>query len=110
MDERILQINFKLNVPRADFEAAARSLAQEYAEVDGLRWKIWLMNEKENEAGGIYVFDNEASLGAFLSGSLAKKVSEHPAVKNMSVKQFNYLPDVTAVTRGPIDIRTPHTT
>lgn len=102
MAERILQINFNLNVPPTEFEKAANSLANEYAEVDGLRWKIWLMNEKENEAGGIYVFEDEASLGAFLSGSLATKVSNHPAVKNMTVKEFDYLPDVTTVTRGPI--------
>ena len=110
MAEKILQINFKLNVPRTEFEQAANSLAKEYAGVNGLRWKIWLMNEKEKEAGGIYVFEDEASLGAFLAGSLAQKVSKHPAVKNMTVKQFDYLPDVTAITRGPIDIKTPHTT
>ena len=110
MDERILQINFRLNVSRTEYEQAANSLAGEFADVDGLRWKIWLMNEKEREAGGIYVFENETSLGAFLAGPLAAKVTNHPAITDMSVKQFENMADVTAITRGPIDIKTPHTT
>jgi len=110
MNERILQLNFKFNVSRGEYEKAANSLAGEFAEVDGLRWKIWLMNEKESEAGGIYLFDSETSLGAFLAGPLAAKVTSHPAISDMSVKQFENMADVTAITRGPIQIATPHTT
>ena len=110
MDERILQINFKLNVPPAEYEKAANSLAGEFARVDGLRWKIWLLNKKESEAGGIYVFEDEASLGAFLAGPLAAKVTKHPAIRDMSVKQFENMAEITEITRGPIQITTPHTT
>ena len=110
MAEKILQINFRFNVPRTEYEKAAHSLADEFANLKGLRWKIWLMNEKESEAGGIYVFDDEASLGAFLAGPLAAKVTSHPAISDMSVKQFENMADITEITRGPIDIKTPHTT
>ncbi|UCD64156.1 MAG: YdhR family protein [Candidatus Zixiibacteriota bacterium] len=102
MNERILQINFRFNVSRTEYEQAANALAGEFAELDGLRWKIWLMNEKEREAGGIYVFENEKSLGAFLAGPLAAKVTNHPAISNMTVKQWENMPDVTTITRGPI--------
>ena len=37
-------------------------LAEQYAAVPGLRWKIWIINEAEGEAGGIYLFDDEESL------------------------------------------------
>jgi len=110
MDERILQINFRFNVTRAEYEEAANSLAGEFAEVEGLRWKIWLMNEKDREAGGIYVFEDEASLSAYLAGPLAAKVAAHPALTDMSVKQFENMADVTAITRGAIKIETPHNT
>ena len=110
MDERILQINFRFNVSRSEYEQVANSVAGEFAEVDGLRWKIWLMNEKEHEAGGIYVFEDETSLGAFLAGPLAAKVTNHPAISDMSVKQFENMADITAITRGPIQTETPHTT
>ena len=109
MNERILQINFRFNVPRSEYEQVAHSVADEFAQLDGLRWKIWLMNEKEREAGGIYVFEDEKSLGAFLSGKLAAKVTSHPAISDMTVKQFESMDEITAITRGPIDITTHHT-
>ena len=60
------------------------------------------MNEAESEAGGIYLFDDEASLQAFLAGPLAAQVSSHPAISDMSAKQFEVMPEVTAITRGPV--------
>jgi len=102
MAERILQINFKFSVSRAEYEQAATSLASEFADVAGLRWKVWLMNEAESEAGGIYLFNDESSLQAFLAGPLAAKVKSHPAFSDMSAKQFDVMADVTAITRGPL--------
>ena len=102
MAERILQINFKFSVSRAEYEQAATSLASEFADVAGLRWKVWLMNEAASEAGGIYLFDDESSLQAFLAGPLAAKVKSHPAFSDMSAKQFDVMADVTAITRGPL--------
>jgi len=106
MNEKILQINFTLNASRSEFEQVAHTMAGEFANLSGLRWKIWLMNEAQNEAGGIYVFEDETSLGAFLAGPLAAKVSKHPAITNMVVKQFDNIADLTAITRGPIDVTT----
>ena len=98
----ILQLNFKFNVSKAEYEKTALALAGEFAKVPGLLWKVWLMNETESEAGGIYHFKDDSSLKAFLAGPLAAQVSSHPAFSDMSVKQFDAMADVTAITRGPI--------
>jgi hypothetical protein len=97
----ILQVNFNLNVPVSEYETLAKTVAQAYAEVPGLQWKIWLLNPAALEAGGIYLFDSQASLDAFLSGPLAAQVKALPAIGNLSVKQYQVMPEVTAVTRGP---------
>jgi hypothetical protein len=102
MSEKILQLNFKFNVTSAEYEQAVSPLAKKFAAVSGLRWKIWLMNEGESEAGGIYLFDDEASLAAFLDGPLAAAVSSHPALSDMSVKRFDVMDSITAITRGPV--------
>lgn len=102
MSGKILQLNFKFNVSKEEYEQAVSSLASEYAAVPGLRWKIWLMNEEEKEAGGIYLFDDEASVKAMLEGPLAAKVTSHPALSDFNVKQFDVMEDVTAITRGPV--------
>ena len=55
----ILQINFNLNVPVAEYQKIADSVAHAFLDVRGLRWKIWLLNPAAQEAGGIYLFDNQ---------------------------------------------------
>lgn len=61
------------------------------------------MNEAEQEAGGIYLFDNEASVKAYLEGPIVAQVTSHPALSDFSVKQFDVMDEVTAVTRGPVE-------
>ena len=103
MSVKILQINFKFSVPREAYEQTVAPMASDFAAVPGCRWKIWLMNEMESEAGGIYLFENDASLSAFLGSSLVAAVTSHPALSAFSVKQFDTLEAVTKVTRGPIE-------
>jgi len=102
MPGRILQINFKFNVSRAEYEQAASGLVKDIAAVGGLRWKVWIMNEAEKEAGGIYLFDDEASVKAYLEGPIVAQVTSHPALSDFSVKQFDVMDEVTAITRGPV--------
>ena len=97
-----MQLNFKFNVSGAEYEQAVSPLASQFATVAGLRWKIWMINEEEQEAGGIYLFDDEASVKEFLEGPLAAQVTSHPALSDFSVKQFDVMEDQTAITRGPV--------
>ena len=102
MSGKILQINYKFNVPRADYEQAVSPYVSDIAAVAGLRWKIWIMNEAESEAGGIYLFEDDSSVQAFLAGPIAAWVSSHPALSEMTVKQFDVMEDETAIARGPV--------
>ena len=102
MSKHILQLNFKFSVTSAEYGQAAASMAADFSKVAGLVWKVWILNEAESEAGGIYLFEDESSMQAFLAGPLAAGVSNHPAISDMSAKQFEVMADVTAVTRGPV--------
>jgi hypothetical protein len=102
MMARILQLNFKFSVSPEAYEEAVSPLAEPIAAVDGLRWKVWLMNEDESEAGGIYLFDDAAVVQAYLEGPIVAQVTSHPALSEFSVKQFDVMDRVTAVTRGPV--------
>ena len=98
----ILQVNFKLNVSSAEYRKMCESVAQAVADVPGLVWKIWLLNEQEGEAGGIYVFQDEQSLAAYVSGPIIAQIKSLPQLREISAKRFETMPTVTAVTRGPI--------
>ncbi len=107
MAGRFLQVNFKLAVARADYEELAASLAHAFADVPGLEWKVWILNEAEKEAGGFYYFDGEESLQLFLASELAANVQAHPAVSEFSAKTFEVMDSPTAVTRGPVALAVP---
>ena len=51
---------------------------------------------------GIYLFDDESSAQAYLEGPIAAGLGQHPAVSDISVKQFEVLGDLTFITRGPV--------
>ena len=70
----ILQINFNFNVPVAEYQKMTDSVAHACLDVPGLRWKIWLLNPAAQEAGGIYLFDSQASLDAYLNGPLVAQL------------------------------------
>jgi hypothetical protein len=102
MSVKLLQLNFKFSVSGAEYEQAVAPLAHEFAAVPGLIWKVWILNEAEQVAGGIYLFDDKVSMKAMLEGPLAAQVIGHPALSDFSVKQFDVMEDVTAITRGPV--------
>ena len=102
MSTRILQLNFKFSVTGTEYTQAVSPLAEKYAAVPGLRWKVWIINEAESEAGGIYLFDDETSLNALMESPLTKQVTSHPALSDFNVKIFDVMDEITAVTRGPI--------
>lgn len=102
MTAQILQLNFKFNVSPAEYSEAVKPMAEDFAAVPGLHWKVWLMNEKEREAGGIYLFDGKASVDTFLKSDLAQGVMKHPALSEFAAKQFDVMEAQTKVTRGPL--------
>ena len=104
MSERLLQLNFNFSVSKKEYEQAVSPLADKFANVPGLIWKIWILNESQSEAGGIYLFEDQASVDNFLAGPLAKTVTSHPALSDFSVKQFAIMKDITETTRGPIKL------
>jgi len=102
MSEKLLQINFGLNVTPAEYKQIAASVAESFAAVPGLRWKVWTIDEQKREAGGVYLFDDQRALEAFAASDLAKTVATHPALKNVTMRVSDIMPEETAVTRGPI--------
>jgi len=102
MSKKLLQLNFKFSVTGDEYTQAVSPLAEKYAAVPGLRWKVWIINEAEQVAGGIYLFDDETSLNDLMESELTKQVVSHPALSDFEVKIFDVMDGVTAITRGPI--------
>ena len=102
MSTTVLQINFKFNVSPAELGEAFAPLVEPIANVPGLRWKIWSLDEATSEFAGIYLFDDPDSVQAYLEGPIIAGVSKHPALSDFSIKQFGVIDEFSAITRGPV--------
>ena len=102
MSQKLLQVNVTFSVSRADLAAAWLQAAQPIADTPGLLWKVWLMNEAEHEAGGIYLFESESAAQSYLDGPIVAVLKASPVISNISAKLFDVLEDHTAITRGPV--------
>ncbi len=101
--KKIVQINLKYKVTRPELEKAFLEIAQPVADLKGLLWKVWIINEVEKSAGGIYLFKDDASVQAFHEGEIVAAIMKHPALSDIEAKVFDILPEHTKITRGPVD-------
>ena len=98
----LLEINFKYNVPTADFQAAVSPLADQFAATDGLRWKIWAIDEENSQFSGVLMFDDAAKRDAFLQSELAATVTTHPALSDFAILPYDVMAAESRVTNAPM--------
>jgi hypothetical protein len=106
--KKIVQINFKFKNPKPDVEKHWLEGAPTFGpngKVKGLLWKIWLMNEAEKSAGGIYLFKDEASAQAYVNGPIIAggRTCSGCSAYDIEIKVWDILPKHTKITRGPVD-------
>jgi hypothetical protein len=102
MTQKILQINFKITTSVKDYATLVGPFADPIAKTPGLEWKVWLFNEQNHEAGGVYLFRDDASVNAYLSGEIVAGLKKQPTIKDISAKVFDVEKSLTHKTRGPI--------
>jgi hypothetical protein len=101
--KKILQINYKYNRTRPEQEKASLQSAQPIANVKGIIWKVWIVNEAEKIAGGIYLFEDESSVEAYLKGPIIAALKSRPVISDFEAKIFDIIPEPTKITHGPVD-------
>jgi len=104
--KKILLVNFKFKTLRSELEKAFLKVAPRFGpggDVKGLQWKIWLVNEAEKSAGGIYLFKDDASVETFLKGEIVAGLKKNPALSDIEAKVFDIAIEHTKITRGPVD-------
>lgn len=99
MPDTIMQLNSKYDMSTGDYIQAIAPLAEQIGAVSGLRWKIWMINRDEGEAGGNYMLEDAEHLDSFLESELVSRITNHPAPRDFSIKSFEVVEDETAVTR-----------
>jgi hypothetical protein len=104
---QILIVNFTLDgITVEQFRAGGVDLAPAFADVPGLRSKIWLASAETNTCGGVYIFEDAASLDAYLESDLCAGVRANPAFVDQRVTRFDVLEEPSAITRFSTDLVT----
>jgi hypothetical protein len=99
---KLLQVNYQLDSAVSDFMRESKPVADIVANIPGLRWKIWLKNDDENQGGGIYLFETSEALKSFAESPIIAKLRSHPAITEVSLKEFDIPEDLSSITRAPI--------
>lgn len=98
---KLLQVDFDFTGPFGDEMAAALSgLAETINDEPGIIWKIWTENEKGEVAGGVYLFEDEASAKSYLEMHSAR-------LKKMGVDKvrgqiFDVNSALSAINKAPV--------
>ena len=107
MSKTILQINYTFAGSRADHTALVTPMAEPIAAVSGLIWKVWLMNEADQEAGGIYLFESLEAAEAFVNSPAVADFAAHPSISDINAKMFEAVESLSLITRGPLTLAEP---
>ena len=98
----VLHLRFKLRVPPDAMLANSREAATDIASVEGLIWKIWVLQGEEFEMGGMYLFSNRQTAEAYLNHPVIQAVRGNPAVVSTESKLWDVESSLSALTRAPL--------
>src|SRR5690554_2814939 len=97
----LLQVDFPFDGPFGqDMAAAMKQLAESIAREPGFIWKLWTENANTKEAGGIYLFEDEASARKCLGRHTARLKGFGVPVGSAKVFQVNEA--LSAIEHGPV--------
>ena len=99
----VLHLRFKLRVPPGVILAQSREAATAIASVEGLIWKIWVLEEEKCEMGGVYLFANRETAETYLNHPIIQAVRSNPAVVSGTESQlWDVESSLSAITRAPL--------
>ena len=98
----VLHLRIKLRVSPPALLAQSREVASVAASVEGLIWKIWVLQEEEFEMGGMYLFANRESAEAYLNHPVIQAVCGNPAVVSSQSQLWDVESSLSALTRAPL--------
>jgi len=102
MTHTVLHLRFKLRVPPDALLAQSREAAAIIASVEGLIWKIWVLQEEEFQMGGMYLFTNRQTAEAYLNHPVVQAVCSNPAVVSTESQLWDVDSSLSALTRAPL--------
>ena len=95
----ILEARFKVAISRKEYEEFVNP--QKYADMPGLRWKIWAFNDEKSMATGIYLFDDAQAMKSQMD-YLRATVDQVDFASDLDMMVWDIQEALCKITRAPI--------
>jgi hypothetical protein len=102
MTKKILTAKFNYSLPTEELKIILAAVAPEFSEIPGCCWKIWLINEDNKEAGGVYLFESATELEQYVNSNLFASAANNPAFSNLQTNTFGVFEDASVITGAPL--------
>lgn len=100
--KKLLQMHFNFNGPFGEeMSSQLKELAQSINQEPGFIWKIWTESEENQEAGGIYLFENEETAKAYVIKHAARL--KPIGVEELVFKIFDINEPLSLINNGKIN-------
>jgi hypothetical protein len=96
MNHCCLHVEVTLNVTPDEWLAACEAAVPLMRRLEGLEWKLWVLDREHARAGGVYLFRDRASARAYESGPFIQHLRSSAAVRGVETR---LLPLVDALSR-----------
>jgi len=98
---KLLQMDFPFaGQGKDDMNLNYQELSQSIADYPGVIWKIWTVNEDTQEAGGIYLFEDEYALNSYVEMHVERLKGF--GITSVNSKVFDIPEKLTAIARGQL--------
>ena len=88
MNRRCVNVDIDLNVSTDEWLRHCERVVDMMLSVPGLEWKLWVASPAESSAGGIYLFRDEASAAAYVSGPVIAALRRNPSVRDVRIRVY----------------------
>jgi len=95
----ILEARFKTSMSRKEYEESQKP--HMYAEMPGLRWKIYAFNDEKSMATGIYLFDDVQAMNSHMA-YLRERADKSDHVSDLEFMVWDVQEALSKIARSPI--------
>jgi hypothetical protein len=81
------------------YRAHCEASASVFTQIPGLRAKAWLANPARNTYGGVYAWESQEAMEAYVSGPIFGALLANPGMADVTTRDFGVLERPTETTR-----------
>ena len=105
MNRRCVHVDIDLNVSTEEWHRQCQQVVDMMLSVPGLEWKLWVASPASSSAGGIYLFRDEESAAAYVSGPIIAALRRNPSVRDVRISVYVVDEDLSRRTHSVGGIR-----